>query len=384
MALAGLKVIEIAGLAPVPHAGMILADFGAQVIRVDRIMQMGVISDTLSRGKLSVALNLKSPKGVEAFKRVSSNADVLIEPFRPGTMEKMGLGPSVLMKENPRLIYARLSGFGQEGPLKHIAGHDINYIATSGVLSLLGRAGEKPTFPINLLADFAGGGLMCSMGIMLSLFERTKSGLGQVIDANMVHGSAYVSSWLWMGRNMGLFSDDRGKNLLDTGAPFYETYRTLDGKYMAVGALEPQFYAKFLQGLGLSDDEDLPSQMSREDWPSMKQTFASIFATKTQAEWTHIFEKTDACTTPVLTRDEASEHPHNKSMGHFLRNTKGGHEPAPAPLLSRTPGSPSTMALPAVGQDTLAVLVEAGYSKKEVKEMCASGVAEMADMSPKL
>nr|XP_054756603.1 alpha-methylacyl-CoA racemase-like [Lytechinus pictus] len=383
MALAGLKVIEIAGLAPVPHAGLILADFGARVIRVDRLAQM---SDKLSRGKLSVALNLKSPKGVEAFKRVSSDADVLIEPFRPGTMERMGLGPSALMKDNPGLIYARLSGFGQEGPMKQMAGHDINYIATAGVLSALGRTGEKPTFPVNLLADFAGGGLMCTMGIVMSLFERTRSGLGQVIDANMVNGAAYVSSFLWANRDMGLFGDDasRGKNLLDSGAPCYDTYRTLDAKYMAVGALEPQFYAKFLEGIGLADDDDLPPQLSREDWPSMKQTFASIFATKTQSEWTQIFENSDACVTPVLTRDEASQHPHNKAMGHFLTNTKGGREPAPAPILSRTPARPNSMALPAVGQDTLTVLLEAGYSKDEVKEMCDNGVAEVAKVSSKL
>ncbi|XP_071489729.1 alpha-methylacyl-CoA racemase-like [Diadema antillarum] len=383
MALKGVKVIEIAGLAPAPHAGMILADFGAKVIRVDRVRQI-LDSDRLARGKLSVALDLKMPEGLEAFKRVSKDADVLIEPFRPGVMERMGLGPAIMTKENPRLIYARLSGFGQDGPWNKMAGHDINYVSMSGVLSLLGRKGGNPTPPLNLIADFAGGGLMCAMGILMALFERTKSGLGQVIDANLLSGTAYVCSWFWMGRDLGVCGEDRGSNLLDTGAPFYETYRTLDGKFMAVGALEPQFYMQFLEGLGLSEDNDLPFQMSKEDWPRMKQTFARIFVTKTQAEWTRIFSNTDACVTPVLTRDEAAEHPQNKVMGNFLKNTKGSHEPTPAPILSRTPATPTSMAQPEIGQDTQTVLAEAGYSQEDINKLIASGAAEIGQVSSKL
>ncbi|PIK62166.1 putative alpha-methylacyl-CoA racemase isoform X1 [Apostichopus japonicus] len=248
MALRGIKVIELAGLAPAPYAGLILSDFGARVIRVDRTNQLMAV-DRLCRGKQSIALNWKQPEGLGVLKKLCVSADVLIEPFRPGVMEKMGLGPESIMKENPGLIYARMTGFGQSGPFSKMAGHDINYIATSGVLSQFGRKGETPHAPINLMGDFAGGGMVCALGICMALFERSRSGKGQIIDANMVEGSAYVAAWTFMARDIGVLGDEKGANLLDGGAYFYDTYRTLDGKYMAVGALEPQFYAKLLEGL---------------------------------------------------------------------------------------------------------------------------------------
>ncbi|NXF89395.1 AMACR racemase, partial [Eubucco bourcierii] len=247
MALGGVRVLELAGLAPAPLCGMILADFGARVVRVDRTRSASN-SDVQARGKRSLALNLKRPSGVAVLKRLCRGADVLIEPFRHGVMEKLGLGPEVLLQENPRLIYARLTGFGQTGKYAKSAGHDINYLALSGVLSKLGRKDEKPYAPLNLLADFAGGGVMCAVGIVMALYERTKSGKGQVIDASMVEGVAYLSSFLWKSQNSMLWSRPRGENLLDSGAPFYETYKTSDGKFMAVGAIEAQFYEQLLKG----------------------------------------------------------------------------------------------------------------------------------------
>ncbi|XP_072353421.1 alpha-methylacyl-CoA racemase isoform X3 [Scyliorhinus torazame] len=247
MALAGIRVIELAGLAPSPLCGMILADFGAKVVRIDRTRAF--TADVLGRGKRSVALNIKKPEGAEVLKQLCNRSDVLIEPFRRGVMEKLGLGPEGMLEQNPKLIYARLSGFGQSGQYSKNAGHDINYIALSGLLSKFGRKGENPYAPLNVVADFAGGGLMCAMGIILALYERIKSGKGQVIDANMVEGAAYCSSWLWKSQQLSLWNRERGENLLDTGAPFYETYKTSDGKYMAVGALEPQFYDKLIEGV---------------------------------------------------------------------------------------------------------------------------------------
>uniref|UniRef100_A0A8C4ULQ7 Alpha-methylacyl-CoA racemase n=1 Tax=Falco tinnunculus TaxID=100819 RepID=A0A8C4ULQ7_FALTI len=289
MALSGVRVLELAGLAPAPLCGMILADFGAWVVRVDRAPRSAVATDVQGRGKRSLALNLKRPPGAAALRRLCCGADVLIEPFRHGVMEELGLGPEILLQENPRLIYARLTGFGQTGKYARSAGHDINYLALSGVLSKLGRKNENPYAPINLLADFAGGGVMCALGIITALYERTKSGKGQIVDASMVEGVAYLSSFLWKSQNLGLWNRPRGENLLDGGAPFYETYKTSDGKYMAVGAIEPQFYEQLINGLGLGSHE-LPSQLSFSDWPEMKKKFASIFAQKTQAEWCSIFD----------------------------------------------------------------------------------------------
>ncbi|XP_054034683.1 alpha-methylacyl-CoA racemase [Dryobates pubescens] len=374
MALSGVRVLELAGLAPAPLCGMILADFGARVVRVDRT-RSAATSDVQARGKRSLALDLKRPSGAAVLKRLCRAADVLIEPFRHGVMEKLGLGPEVLLQENPRLIYARLTGFGQTGKYAKSAGHDINYLALSGVLSKLGRKDEKPYAPLNLLADFAGGGVMCAMGIVTALYERTKSGKGQVIDASMVEGVAYLSSFLWKSQNLGLWSRPRGENLLDSGAPFYETYQTSDGKFMAVGAIEPQFYEQFIKGLGLDSDK-IPSQLNFSDWPEMKKKIASVFAQKTQAEWCSIFDATDACVTPVLSFDEVASHQHNKQRSSFIKNNAGEISPRPAPLLSRTPAVPSIKRDPFIGEHTQEILLENGFTKEEIAKLYSDEVIE--------
>ncbi|XP_067929441.1 alpha-methylacyl-CoA racemase-like [Watersipora subatra] len=378
MALKGIRVVELGGLAPVPFCGMILADHGASVIRVDKIGGLEV--DTLSRGKRSIAVNLRKPPGVNVVKRVCSTADVLIEPFRPGIMEKLGLGPSILCKENPRLIYARLTGFGQNGSYRNMAGHDINYIATCGILSRLGRKGSNPTPPINLLGDFAGGGLMCALGIMLALFERTRSGKGQVIDANMVQGSSYISSFLWSSLSLDyggmLWGKERGDNLLDTGCPFYDTYKTRDDKYMAVGALEPQFFANLLRRLGLSDDD---YSQSVTDWAALRDRLTQLFLTKTQEEWSAEFDGSDACVTPVLDLLAAPLHPHNEHS--FFKDADGAHQPSPAPGLSRTPAMASADRLPQCGEHTTAVLSEFGFSSIEIKDLLDGGIIKQSASS---
>ncbi|XP_075929130.1 alpha-methylacyl-CoA racemase isoform X3 [Petromyzon marinus] len=402
MAIAGTRVVELAGLAPAPFCGMVLADFGARVVRVDRTGTRATMPDVLARGKLSLTLNLKCPQGVAVLRRLCRASDVLIEPFRPGVMERLGLGPDVLLGENPRLIYARLTGFGQSGPYASMAGHDINYAAMSGLLSMLGRQGEKPTPPLNLLADFAGGGLMCAMGITMAMLERNRSGLGQIIDTSMVEGAAYVGSFVWRTRPAGLWARPRGENMLDTGAPFYDTYRTADGQYVAVGAIEPQFYSALLKdglpmeinahsilgsqltappscsGLGL-DPATMPPQMSVDDWPATKREFSRCFAQRSRADWCRVFEGMDACVTPVLTPEEVAGDAHAAVRGSFLRNADGTNVPAPAPRLSRTPARPgdgTAAADPVVGQHTESVLRELGYGEPEVQQLLADGVVE--------
>ncbi|XP_023194386.1 alpha-methylacyl-CoA racemase [Xiphophorus maculatus] len=374
MALLGVKVIELAGLAPAPFCGMILADFGAKVIRVDRTKVFSTL-DTQARGKRSVALNLKMPEGVALLRRLCVQSDVVLEPYRKGVMEKLGLGPSELLSENPRLIYARLTGYGQSGCYASAAGHDINYLAMSGLLSQLGRSGEKPYAPLNLVADFAGGGLTCALGIVLALLERTRSGKGQIIDASMVEGAAFTGSFLWKSRRLGIWSRPRGENLLDSGAPFYDTYKTLDGKYLAVGAIETEFYDQLLKGLEL-DAGELPPQMSFSDWPELKQLFTERFASKTQADWLMIFDGTDACVTPVLSFDQVSSHPHNRERGSFMKDSSGEEFPRPAPILSRTPAEPCLASGPAVGEHTVEVLLDYGYTSAEIDEMLAAGVVQ--------
>ncbi|XP_059729817.1 alpha-methylacyl-CoA racemase [Haemorhous mexicanus] len=386
MALSGVRVLELAGLAPAPLCGMILADFGAQVVRVDRLSKSAAAlahGDVQARGKRSLALDLKQPQGAAVLRRLCGETDVLIEPFRHGVMERLGLGPEVLLRENPRLIYARLTGFGQTGKYAKSAGHDINYLALSGVLSKLGRKNENPYAPVNLLADFAGGGVTCALGIVIALFERAKSGKGQVIDASMVEGVAYLGSFLWKSQSLGLWSQPRGENLLDSGAPFYETYRTSDGKFMAVGAIEPKFYDQLIKGLGLNLDE-LPAQMSFSDWPEMKKKFASIFAQKTQAEWCSIFDSTDACVTPVLSFEDAPSHQHNKERNSFIKNDTGEISPRPAPVLSRTPAVPSCKRDPFVGEHTEEILLEYGFTKQEIAKLHSDKTIELRDLKASL
>ncbi|XP_055009359.1 alpha-methylacyl-CoA racemase isoform X2 [Boleophthalmus pectinirostris] len=382
MALAGVRVIELAGLAPAPFCGMVLADFGANVIRVDRT-KVSMTVDTQGRGKRSVAINLKTTAGVSLLKKLCIQSDVILEPYRKGVMEKLGLGPKELLEENPRLIYARLTGYGQNGPLAIAAGHDINYLAISGLLSRLGRSTEKPYAPLNLVADFAGGGLSCALGIVLALLERTKSGKGQIVDASMVEGAAYVGSFVWKSNRIGMWNNPRGQNMLDSGAPFYDTYQTSDGKYMAVGAIESQFYKELLKGLEL-DSAELPPQMSFKDWPKIRHIFTERFASKSLAEWTSIFEGTDACVTPVLSFEDVGLHPHNQQRGSFIKDQSGEESPRPAPVLDRTPAEPCLKADPMVGEHTVEVLEEYGLKAQQIEQLLAAGIVESHATKTKL
>ncbi|KAL3041183.1 alpha-methylacyl-CoA racemase [Trematomus bernacchii] len=382
MALAGVRVIELAGLAPAPFCGMILADFGAKVIRVDRT-KTGMSLDTQARGKRSVAINLKTSEGVTLLKKLCLQSDVVLEPYRKGVMEKLGLGPQELLKENPRLIYARLTGYGQSGSYASAAGHDINYLAMSGLLSRLGRSGEKPYAPLNLIADFAGGGLSCALGIVLALLERERSGRGQIIDASMVEGAAYVGSFAWKSQSIGMWDRPRGENMLDSGAPFYDTYQTSDGKYVAVGAIEPQFYTQLLKGLDL-DPGSLPPQMSFTDWPELRRIFTERFASKSQEDWSQVFDGTDACVTPVLSFEQVSSHPHNQERNSFLTDSNGEESPRPAPVLSRTPAEPSLSSDPFIGEHTVEVLNEFGFKSEEIEQMMTHGVVEGDAIKAKL
>ncbi|XP_055934966.1 alpha-methylacyl-CoA racemase-like [Argiope bruennichi] len=379
MALRGFKVIEFAGLAPAPFCGMVLRDNGASVIRVDKPFTMGEM-DALARGKRSVVVDFKKPTSTSILSRLCAKADVLIDPFRPGVMEKFNLGPSELCKLNPKLIYARLTGFGQDGPFSKMAGHDINYIAIAGVLSALG--GEKPQHPINLMGDFAGGGLICALGICLALLDRYRSGKGQVIDANMVEGSAYVSSWLWASRSKSypypLWSKPRGENILDGGAHFYQTYKTKDGKYIAVGALEHSFYSAFIEGLGLD-----PDNFSQDKFgPETQKKCADVFLTKTQAEWCEKFDLTDACVTPVVPLEEAHNHPHNAHNRSFMKQDET-IVPRPAPRLSRTPAEPG-LTNPVPGQHTREILLEIGFREDEIESFIEDGTVYCVDMKASL
>ncbi|XP_044596517.1 alpha-methylacyl-CoA racemase isoform X1 [Cotesia glomerata] len=376
MPLRKIKVLELAGLAPAPFCGMILADFGASVVRVDKT---GVSHpDVLAAGKKSISLNLKDKKAVEIFKKMCDQSDVIIDPFRKGVMEKLKLGPSDLMKTNKKLIYARLTGFGQEGPYARMAGHDINFLALSGLLSFFGRSGDKPLPPVNFAADFAGGGLICALGILLALYERTESKLGQIIDASMVEGAAYVGSWLFRSQNIpGLWGRPRGKNILDSGTHFYDTYETSDGKFLAVGALEPHFYAILLQKLGMNDEE-LPQF---ENFLENKKKLTEIFRSKTQEEWTKIFDGSDACVTPVLTPKNVYKHPHNKERQSFSLENKIV-VPKPAPRLSRTPGQSSAkLQSPLAGENSREVLLNYGFDEREINEFIQSGIVQQLHRS---
>ena len=372
--LDGVRVIEIASLAPAPFGCMILSDLGAEVLRVDRAERCGPGAraplDPLARGRRSVGINLKDPAGVELLLRLAQSADVLVEGFRPGVAERLGFGPQACAERNPRLVYGRMTGWGQDGPLAPTAGHDIDYIAISGALSLVGRAGEPPVPPVNLLGDFGGGGMLLALGVLAALLERERSGLGQVVDASMVDGSALLTSFVYGLRAAGAWQDARGVNLLDTGAPFYDTYQTADGGYVAVGALEAKFYAELLAGLGLSA-ADLPGQHDRADWPVLRARFAEVFATRTRDEWAEVFADSDGCVAPVLNAAEAPAHPHNAHRGTFAE-VGGVVQPAPAPRFGRSAaGTPA--APPRPGADTDAVLAELGCSAAEIAAFRASG-----------
>lgn len=327
--------------------------------------------DCLTVGKSTIAVNIKHAKGQEIVRKLSRNCDVLIEPYRPGVMENLSLGPEMLLAENPRLIYARLSGYGQTGPLAKRAGHDINYVALSGILSMLGRHNEPPTAPINLIADFAGGGLLCALGICMALLERHRSGKGQVIDCSMTEGAAYVGSWLTRSQRLPIWGHPRGHNMLDGGAFYYATYETKDGKFMSVGAIEPQFFDEFCRVLGLPADVE----QFDDDTGATKTLVKEIFKTRTQAQWTELFENTDACVHPVLEWQDAHSYIHNKQRGTFVNetDTDGLVVPAPAPKLSRTPAVSSVQRRGHV-ERTLEVIGELNMSKEEIQQLCEDGI----------
>lgn len=357
---------------------MILCDFGATVTKIDRSFENPI--DCLAAGKRVLALNIKHERGQDIVRRLSRVSDVLIDPYRPGVLEKLNLGPDRLLAENPRLIYARLTGFGQNGPLAQRAGHDINYAALSGVLSMLGKSGEPPAAPVNLLADFAGGGLLCAFGICAALLERHRSGKGQVVDNSMSEGCAYIGSWLMRSQTLPIWGNPRGANVLDGGAFYYGTYETQDGKFMSVGALEPQFFKEFIRIIGLSGECE---QFDDDD--SCRRRIAELFRTKTQDEWSELFENFDACVVPVLDWRTAHNHPHNSARNNFIQTDadEGTVVPAPAPKLSRTPAVSGATRGPL--RDFMAqteeILAEIDVKRGEIVQLGDEGVILFPDRS---
>ncbi|MGZ0145404.1 CaiB/BaiF CoA transferase family protein [Rhodococcus qingshengii] len=373
--LHGVRVVEIASLAPAPFGCMILADMGAEVIRVDRAdgrAGAGITppSGPLDRGRRSIAVNLKDPAGVEVVRTLIETADVFVEGFRPGVAERLGIGPTELLAINPALVYGRMTGWGQDGPLAARAGHDINYIALAGALEPIGRAGERPHAPMNLIGDFGGGGLMLALGIVSALFERQRSGRGQVVDAAMVDGAALLTTFMHGMHASGMWEGERGTNTLDGAAPFYDTYETSDGKFMAVGCVEPQFYAQLLAALDLTES-DLTSQSDTGAWPEMKAQMAEVFKKNTRAHWTEVFADSDACVTPVLSPWEAHEHPHNTARDAFIE-VDGLVQPAPAPRFDRTPNA-APVPMDCGGRDVTATLTNWGLDESTVAALTSSG-----------
>ncbi len=372
--LKGMRVIELGGIGPVPYGSMLLAEAGAEVLRVtrqDSPAGRGTAgSDLLLRSRTSIGIDLKSEGGVNLVLDLVAAADALVEGFRPGVAERMGLGPAECHARNERLVYGRMTGWGQDGPWAHTAGHDINYIATAGALWPIGREGERPTPPLNLVGDFGGGGMLLAFGVVAALVEAARTGRGQVVDAAMVDGAASLTTMLYSHRAMGAWQDERGVNILDTGAHFYEVYETADGGYFALGAIEPQFYAALLRGLGL-EGEDLPHQMDRTHWREMKERFASIFKTKSRDEWASIFEGTDACATPVLAPGEAHRHEHIAARRTFLE-MDGAVQPAPVPRFERTPGE-ATPGSYLSGDDADRMLERWGVEPSRSKALRAAG-----------
>ena len=369
--LEGKKIIEIAGIGPGPFCAMVLSDLGAEVIRVDRVSAVpnefpstpGV--DLLNRGRKSVAFDLKNQEGIKALLRLVEEADALIEGFRPGVAERLGIGPEKCLERNPRLVYGRMTGWGQTGPYSSMAGHDINYIALSGVLGAIGREGEAPVPPVNLVGDFGGGGMLLALGICAAFVEVQTSGKGQVVDAAMTDGSALLATMIHTFLSMGVWGD-RGTNMLDTGAPFYDVYECADGEYISLGSIEPQFYAELLRITGL-DQEELPKQMDRSQWPKMKEKIAETIRTKSRDQWVELMEGTDVCFAPVLSPSEAYAHPHNVERETFIE-VAGVKQPAPAPRFSRTPGAIDGPP-PHPGEHTEEVLSSWGFSENEIQNL---------------
>ena len=366
--LSGKRVVEIAGIGPGPFCAMLLADLGAEVVRVDRAsavpdtMPDSPNLDLLNRGRRSVGVNLKTPEGIETVLKLVQNSDALIEGFRPGVAERLGIGPKECLARNPKLIYGRMTGWGQEGTYSSMAGHDINYIALSGVLGMIGREGEKPVPPVNLVGGFGGGGMLLALGICAALVEVARSGEGQVIDAAMTDGSALLSTMMHSFKAMGIWGD-RGTNLLDTGAPFYDVFECADGEYISIGSIEPQFYSELLRITGIDQSEN-PKQMDRTKWAEMNLKISDVIKEKTRLEWEELMEGTDVCFAPVLSMDEAYEHPHNKERNTFIE-VAGVMQPAPAPRFSKTPGAVSSPP-PHPGQHTEEVLASLGLTTDEI------------------
>jgi alpha-methylacyl-CoA racemase len=377
--LSGVRIVEFAGIGPAPFCAMALADLGADVVRLDRLPRprtgppKGVDALTvgiLGRGRRSVGVDLKHPEGRAVALELVDSADALVEGFRPGVMERLGLGPQECLERNPRLVYGRLTGWGQDGPYAQSAGHDLNYIALAGALAPVGRRGEPPVPPLNLVGDFAGGGLLLAFGIAAALVEAGRSGSGQVVDAAMVDGSAYLMTMMYELLGRGGWVEERESNPNDGGAPFYDVYETADGEYVSIAAMEPQFYAELLDRVGLADAE-LPAQWDREHWPLLSRRLAAVFRTRTREEWCALLEGGDACFAPVLRMSEALTHPHNLQRGTFT-SVGGVPQPAPAPRFSRTPAAVARPA-PEPGQHTDEVLAERGWSGERIAQLRRSG-----------
>lgn len=381
--LQGVKIIELAGIGPVPLCGMMLADMGAEVIRVDRAVgAIGGIQverpyDVLGRGRKSIRVNLKDPEGVEVVYRLLETADALIEGFRPGVTERLGLGPDPVLARCPKIVYGRMTGWGQDGPIAHIAGHDINYIALAGSLSAIGNKGGKPVPPLNLVGDFGGGGMFLFGGVLCGIIEAMKSGKGQVVDAAMVDGAAVLTAAIYGFREQGMWDDERGNNFADGGAPFYDTYECADGKYISVGAIEPQFYAQLME-LGGFDAEDpiFKQQFNKANWPRSKELMTERFLTKTRDQWCAIMQQSDICFAPVLSMGEAPDHPHNIERNAFIE-LDGWKQPAPAPRFNRTVQEIQGPT-PVMGANTRQVMLDAGYSDDEVDRLIASNAVAAA------
>ena len=342
--LDGVTVIELAGIGPAPFAGMMLADHGARVIRVERPAKAGRFGDSgnrdiLNRNRERIELDLKDPAAIAQLKQLACSADALIEGFRPGVLERLGLGPDVLLAENPKIVIGRMTGWGQDGPMAPLAGHDINYIALSGALHSYGRKGEKPTFPVNAVGDFGGGGMMLAFGIVAGILNTRSTGKGQVVDCAMVDGAAILSAMTYSFLGNGQWRDERGVNMIDSGAHFYDTYETSDGKWLSIGSIEPQFYALLLEKTGLTGDPDFAQQLNPAKWDELKARLTALFLTRTRDEWCALMDGTDICFAPVLSLTEAPQHRHNVARGTFVEDG-GIIQPAPAPRFSVTPAPP--------------------------------------------
>ena len=374
--LDGLKILEIAGIGPGPFGAMMLADMGAEVVRIDRAQNVlggdpaTPPADVLNRGRRSIGVDLKHPEGAETVLRLIEQADGMIEGFRPGVMERLGLGPEVALARNPKLAYGRMTGWGQDGPYALAAGHDINYIALAGALEPIGRRGGPPIPPLNLVGDFGGGGMLLAFGMVCAILNAQSTGVGQVVDAAMVDGSAVLTTMFHSFRAMGIWEDERGTNMLDTGAHYYDVYETADGHYVSIGSIEPQFYQELLRLTGL-DGEDLPRQQDRAAWPALTDRLAEVFKAKTRDQWCALMEGTDVCFAPVLSLAEAPQHPHNIHRGTFIERD-GVVQPAPAPRFSGTPVEVQRPPSHA-GQHTNDVLTDWGISTDEVEKLRRAG-----------